>query len=211
MHINPLSPQVPTFDALLQTQVFGRRATSGTSSGSGTEGPPGPAGATGATGPAGPAMVVTPDDPEEPFFIPGPQGPQGQAGTGGAGNTGTATIDFGAFPGASDASVTVTGQTTIGAGSVVQAWIFPADTADHTADEHWIETIKVVAGNVVAGTGFTIYGINTNQLNEPLTTGGGGRAAVTTLGAQNGVSPVPSVGGMGTRIYGTWNVGWVWN
>lgn len=36
MHINPLSPQVPTFDALLQTQVFGRRATSGIFPTSGT-------------------------------------------------------------------------------------------------------------------------------------------------------------------------------
>ena len=80
-----------------------------------------------------------------------------------SGGAGTTTIDFGAFPGTTDATVDVTGQTDIASGSVVQAWISPADTADHTADEHWVETIKVLAGNIVAGTGFTIYGLATDE------------------------------------------------
>jgi hypothetical protein len=71
--------------------------------------------------------------------------------------TGTATIDFGAFPGKTDTSVTVTGQTGILNTSLVEAWIFPSATADHSADEHWVEDIVIVAGNIVAGTGFTIY------------------------------------------------------
>lgn len=125
------------------------------------------------------------------------------------GASGTTTIDFGAFPGGSDASVTVIGQTGIVAGSLVEAWIRPEATADHTADEHMVETIKVVAGNIVAGTGFTIYGLNTSQLNEPLETPGSGRfrpgAALT-----NGYV-APSVGGIGTRIWGAWTVAWVWN
>lgn len=74
--------------------------------------------------------------------------------------SGTATLNFGAFPGASDTSVAVTGQTGIVAGSTVDAWIRPVATADHSADEHLVETLDVVAGNIVAGTGFTIYGIN---------------------------------------------------
>lgn len=127
------------------------------------------------------------------------------------GAQGTVTLDFGAFPGASDASVTVTGQAGIVAGSLVEAWIFPANTADHSVDEHILETIKVVAHSIVAGTGFTITGINTSEVNEPLGTVGGGRPGAVTLGAMSGSSPVPSVGGMGTRIYGQWNVGWVWN
>lgn len=102
------------------------------------------------------------------------------------GAQGTALLDFGAFPGASDASLTVTGQAGIASGSLVEAWILPAATADHTADEHIAETLRVFAGNIVAGTGFTIYGINTSQLNEPVT-------------------------GKGTRLYGKWNVAWVWN
>lgn len=124
---------------------------------------------------------------------------------------GTVELDFGAFPGASDASATVTGQTGIAAGSLVEAWVYPKDTADHSADEHILETIKVAAHSIVAGTGFTITGINTSQLNEPLATVGGGRAAVTTLGAMAGGLPVPSEGGKGTRLYGKFTVGWVWN
>lgn len=95
------------------------------------------------------------------------------------GAQGTATIDFGAFPGASDTSVAVTGQTSIVSGSAVEAWILPAATADHSVDEHMVETLKVIAGNIVAGTGFTIYGFN------------------------SGFGDV--------RLYGTWNVAWVWN
>jgi hypothetical protein len=125
------------------------------------------------------------------------------------GAQGTATIDFGAFPGGSDASVTVTGQAGITGTSLVEAWLFPAATADHTADEHVVESIKVVAGNISAGTGFTIYAVNTSTLNEPLETPGVSRfrsVAGTVYGDTD-----PSVGGIGTRIYGTWSIGWVWN
>lgn len=101
------------------------------------------------------------------------------------GAQGTATLDFGAFPGKSDASVAVTGQGSILAGSLVEAWLLPAATADHSADEHLVETLKVMAGTISAGVGFTIYGVNTSQANDPQ--------------------------GRGTRLYGTWNIGWVWN
>lgn len=121
--------------------------------------------------------------------------------------TGTATLDFGAFPGKSDASVDVTGQAAIVSGSLVEAWIRPVATADHTADEHMLETIKVFAANIVAATGFTIYGFNTSQLNEPLEEVSPGRfaAAATARGYVK-----PSEGGMGTRIYGTWTIAWAW-
>lgn len=84
------------------------------------------------------------------------------------GAQGTATLDFGAFPGKSDALVDVTGQAAILSGSLVEAWIRPVASADHSADEHLMETLKVSAGNVVAGTGFTIYGMNTGQIGETL-------------------------------------------
>ena len=126
------------------------------------------------------------------------------------GNQGTAVLNFGAFPGASDASVAVTGQTGIVAGSVVQAWMRPVDTADHLADEHWVETIEVSAGAIVAGTGFTIFGRNSNQINEGLEHAGVGnfRSAATTVYGRPGDE---SRGGQGTRIYGQWNVQWRWN
>jgi hypothetical protein len=89
---------------------------------------------------------------------------------------GVATLDFGAFPGKTDASLAVTGQTSIVSGSALEAWVQPAATVEHTADEHWVENIKVSAGNIVASTGFTIYGKSTD----------------------------------GTRLYGRYNIGWVW-
>ena len=72
---------------------------------------------------------------------------------------GSTTVDFGAFPGATDTVATITGQASIGSGSLVEAWIFPTATADHSADEHWVDPPEVFAGNVVAGTGFTIYAV----------------------------------------------------
>jgi hypothetical protein len=125
------------------------------------------------------------------------------------GAQGTATLDFGVFPGTSDISVAVTGQAGILSGSLVEAWVLPADTADHTADEHMLETLKVFAGSIVAGVGFTIYGFNTSQLNEPLEKAARDpfkATSVQTLG-----SPLPEVGGIGTRLYGQFNIAWVWN
>ena len=76
--------------------------------------------------------------------------------------TGTASIYFGEFPGASDTSLVITGQAAIVAGSLVEAWMRPGTTADHLADEHWVEELVVTAGAIVAGTGFTIYGRTRN-------------------------------------------------
>lgn len=124
------------------------------------------------------------------------------------GAAGVAEIDFGAFPGCSDASVTITGQTRIGSGAAVQAWLQVQATADHTADEHRVETITVTAGNIVPVTGFTIYASNSSQLNEPLEVAGPSRfrTAAATLYGYAGRGR----GGRGTRIWGRWNVGWRW-
>lgn len=122
------------------------------------------------------------------------------------GATGTATLDFGAFPGKSHATVAVTGQTGIIAGSLVEAWIRPEATADHTADEHMMETLKVFAADIVAGTGFTIHGLNTSQLNEPVSPP---RASPYTAGGL--AKSLANDGGIGTRIWGRWTIAWVWN
>lgn len=132
------------------------------------------------------------------------------------GAQGTATLNFGAFPGASDASIAVTGQTSIVSGSLVEAWILPAATADHSSDEHLLETFKVLAGNIVAGTGFTIYGINTSETFElapdQSDLGAGNNVTYAPGGATlTGGYSGPPVIGRGTRIYGAWSVAWVWN
>jgi hypothetical protein len=128
---------------------------------------------------------------------------------GASGAQAVTTIDFGAFPGKSDASLDITGQTGIDSASVVTAWLQPADTDDHTADEHRLETISVMAGNVIPGVGFTIYATNNSQRNEPLTKPAIDRfrSAATTVYGYAG----ESVGGRGTLIYGKWSVAWKWS
>lgn len=100
------------------------------------------------------------------------------------GAKGTAVLDFGAFPGASDAAVYVPGQVGILSVSLVEAWVRLAATADHSIDEHRVETLAVAAGGIVEGDGFWIYGRNTSELSSH---------------------------GHGTRLYGQWTVGWVWD
>lgn len=75
---------------------------------------------------------------------------------------GTTEIDFGTLPGAMYASVAVTGQASIVAGSLVEVWIRPTATTDHLADEHIVDPPRVIAGDIVAGTGFTIHGFSEN-------------------------------------------------
>ena len=77
--------------------------------------------------------------------------------------SGTAELNFGAHPGATHATVAVTGQSAILSGSIVGAWVLPVATADHSADEHMVEQLNVVARDVVAGSGFTIHGVETQQ------------------------------------------------
>jgi hypothetical protein len=70
--------------------------------------------------------------------------------------TGLAVVDLGAFPGAGEGTFAVTGQTEIASDAVVSAWLRPAATADHTIDEHKLESLLVSAHDVVPGVGFTI-------------------------------------------------------
>ena len=80
---------------------------------------------------------------------------------------GTATIDFGVFPGENEASVAVTGQTGIGSGSKAEAYIMADDTTgDHTASDHRYAAalLGLTCGTPSAGTGFTIYARSTEHL-----------------------------------------------
>jgi hypothetical protein len=82
-------------------------------------------------------------------------------------NTGSATINFGTAPGSNEASVAVTGLTTILATSKVQAWVMADDTSvDHTASDHrYFPALAALScGTPTAGTGFTIYGRSTQKL-----------------------------------------------
>lgn len=96
---------------------------------------------------------------------------------------GTTTINFGAFPGALDASVTITGGAT---GTLGEAWIVPVATADHSVDEH-ILAAPTIRAAAPSGGNLTIYGVAQS-----------GEGA----GARNASAP---------RCYGLWTVGWVTN
>lgn len=74
-------------------------------------------------------------------------------------SVGTATINFGAFPGANETSVAVTGQSGILSTSNVEAWFMRDSTTDHTADDHsWVALFVELTCSVPnPGTGFTIY------------------------------------------------------
>lgn len=143
-------------------------------------------------------------------------GAAGADGTDGGGTilgSGTSVVDFGA--GASHATVTVTGQAAILAGSLVYVWIKPEATADHSADEHMVETIKVFASDIVAGVGFTINAFNTSQRFEPVRPMESLRARYSGTGQDAGRGQAPrgttnTVGGRGTQIKGEWSVGWMY-
>ena len=69
--------------------------------------------------------------------------------------TGSAVVDFGS--GATDTSVAVVGQSAILTTSMLDAWLSAMPSSNNGSDEHWAEDLEIVAGNLVAGTGFTIY------------------------------------------------------
>lgn len=94
--------------------------------------------------------------------------------------TGQAVVDFGAFPGVTDISLPITGQAGILSGSFVEAWVTPVATVEHSADEHLVDPPRVAAGNIVAGTGFTIYALASDMFPDA------------------------------PRTYGRWTVNWVW-
>lgn len=112
------------------------------------------------------------------------------------GNSGSAIIDFGAFPGQSDTSIVILDPDIV-TGSLVEAWILPTTTADHSPDEHVVESIAVYAdqSSIIANTSFVIKAVNKSQLDDSLVPSG---------------DPGNRVGGEGTKIYGKFQVGWVW-
>jgi hypothetical protein len=80
---------------------------------------------------------------------------------------GTATLNFGAFPGSNEASVTVTGQTSISATSKAEAFVMADDTSGtHTASDHryFAALAGLTCGTPTAAIGFTIFARATEKL-----------------------------------------------
>ena len=76
-----------------------------------------------------------------------------------ASGVGTATVDFGAWPGSNEASVAVTGQPGISATSAAEAFLMAEASGVHTAaDASYVGLFMAVSCGVpAAGTGFTVY------------------------------------------------------
>lgn len=74
------------------------------------------------------------------------------------GATGTATINFGAAPGANEATVAVAGQTDILTTSLAEAFFMRETSADHTAEDHSYAALfcALTCDTPVAATGFNI-------------------------------------------------------
>lgn len=105
------------------------------------------------------------------------------------GAQGTATLDFGAFPGSSVATVDVVATGVIST-SAIEAWIRPEATADHTDADHVAAPMKVV-GVFLSNDNIRIFGINTNDVIPPDTPG----------------VPIQAA----PMFVGLFKVNWVWN
>ena len=84
-----------------------------------------------------------------------------------ASGQGTATLDFGSFPGSNETSVVVTGQASILATSKAEAYIMADDTSGtHTASDHRYVglVLSLSCGTPALATGFTIHGRSTENL-----------------------------------------------
>lgn len=80
--------------------------------------------------------------------------------------TGTATIDFGAFPGSNEASVVVS-DASVAALSLIEPFVMASDTtADHTANDHKYLPLfaSFTAGDINANVNFTIHGRSKEKL-----------------------------------------------
>lgn len=71
-------------------------------------------------------------------------------------------INFGTG-GSWEAQANVTGQAAIVPSSKVEAWIQAKASADHSADEHRVDTIDAEAGAIVNGVGFTVWAKSTGR------------------------------------------------
>ena len=146
-------------------------------------------------------------------FLRGDQTWATPAGGSGSGASGTATLNFGAFPGGHETFVSVA-DASVTAGSVIHCSIRPAATAAHSADEHYAEApnFALVVQSISAGVGFEIWARYQPPVPQPLAFPGRGLAKPSATSAQNtNQQPtiVPTVGGTVPRAYGQWTIQWI--
>jgi len=120
------------------------------------------------------------------------------------GAQGTATLDFGAFPGSNVASVDVNTAGVIST-SAIEAWIRPVATADHTDADHIAVPMKVT-GMFLSNDNIRIVGINTNDVVPPIenqpNAGPGSKLRSPFVRPDRQNAPM---------LVGQFSVWWVWN
>jgi hypothetical protein len=132
----------------------------------------------------------------------------------GSGASGTATVNFGAFPGVHETFASISDAGVV-AGSVIHCSIRPAVTADHSADEHYAEApnFALVVQSISAGVGFEVWARYQPPVPEPLQFPGAAsvQRASVAVGQNTNQQPtiVPSVGGRAPRTYGQWTIQWI--
>jgi hypothetical protein len=114
--------------------------------------------------------------------------------------SGSTTIDFGAFPGSNYASTTITFSDVYDPNAIIDAWILPATTADHSADEHVVDPPLITVTNNGDGT-ITINGVPSGR--DPFVP-----ALIPFGNTANSQMPVPQAQVM---PYGKWNVGYAFS
>ena len=121
------------------------------------------------------------------------------------GAQGTATLDFGAFPG-SNVAITDVVATGVISTSAVEAWIRPETTADHSDMDHVAAPMRVI-GTYLSDNNIRIYGVNINDVIPPLEPQALDRN-FTTLATKPEARLDRQKSPM---LVGTYNVNWVWN
>lgn len=114
----------------------------------------------------------------------------------GSPTAGVATINFGAFPGAPSAQLTIAASDVDDPNAVIDAWIVPIATADHSADEHSADP-PLVSAQVVGVT--LVINAFASGRDKPVPAG-------TPFG-QTTTSQMP-IGEQQPMPYGAWSVGW---
>jgi hypothetical protein len=110
--------------------------------------------------------------------------------------SGVATINFGAFPGSPSAQAIVALSGPANPNAVVQAWIEPIATADHSADEHSADPPAVSAQIVGSTIVINAAASGRDWPTPPATPFGNLANSQQPIGLQQ---PQP---------YGAWSVGW---
>lgn len=120
------------------------------------------------------------------------------------GATGTATLDFGAFPGSNVAYKDVATAGVVST-SLIEAWIRPELSADHSDADHVVAPMKVVGVFLSTGN-IRIYGINTNDVIPPLEPQRLDRPPLTAAARPEQVLARQKA----PMFVGVFNVNWAW-